>query len=745
MKRRAVKTVLLIQDDVEETRLMQEMFRDQGSDNFTLTHAQSMADAEAYLRGKSIAVVLLDLGCIDAPGIDAVKRVRAAAPGASIVLLTRLEDEALAMRMMEEGVQDYLMKDQIEPHELMRAMRNSVARKILEETLFNEKSRAQITLECIGDAVICTDLAGNISFLNPVAERMTGWSLREATGRPLADSFRIMDASTGEVAADPTAQAIQHGRLAHLPVNCILTRRDGHQIFIEDSVAPIHDGSGLAAGSVLVFRDVTATRALAEQIAHLAEHDSLTGLPNRLLLNDRLNQAIARAGRKLTSLAIIFLDLDNFKHINDSLGHPTGDQLLKSVAERLEGCVRTPDTVSRQGGDEFVLLLQDVQRAEDAAITARRILRVLREAHLIDGHELQITASIGISVYPDDGLDEATLMKNADTAMYQAKEGGRQNFRFFKPEMNIRAVERQSMEEDLRGALERNELTLQYQPIVNLESGMITGAEALLRWTSGTRGLVPPAQFIPVAEDSGLILPIGAWVLREACMQAKTWIDAGMRPITMSVNVSPLQFRTEEFLNDLVAILDESGLVPDSLRIELTEGGLMERAKFGTPTLQALRQIGVQVAVDDFGTGYSSLSYLRKLRVDTLKIDQSFVREITAPLGDTTIVSAIISMGRSLKLRVIAEGVESADDLAFLKSQNCDEAQGFYFSRPVSSEQFASLLEHPDSAFGRYKMSTLAKERESRAMRNAGRSTEGFLPDLEHTVLQNPKAESHIT
>ncbi|MGA2653048.1 MAG: EAL domain-containing protein [Terracidiphilus sp.] len=745
MKRRAVKTVLLIQDDAEEARLMQEMFSDQGSDNFTLTCVQSIAAAEAYLTGKSIGVVLLDIGCIDAPGFQAVKRARAAARGASIVLLSNLEDEAIAMRAMEEGVQDYLIKGQIEPHELMRAMRNSVARKILEETLSNEQSRAQITLECIGDAVICTDLAGNISFLNPVAERMTGWSLQEAAGRPLADSFRIMDASTGKVAADPTAQAIQHGRLAHLPVNCILTRRDGHQIFIEDSVAPIHDGSGLAAGSVLVFRDVTAARALAEQIAHLAEHDSLTGLPNRLLLNDRLNQAIARAGRKLTSLAIIFLDLDNFKHINDSLGHPTGDQLLRSVAERLEGCVRSPDTVSRQGGDEFVLLLQDVQRAEDAAITARRILRVLREVHSIDGHELQITGSIGISVYPDDGLDEATLMKNADTAMYQAKEGGRQTFRFFKPEMNIRAVERQSMEEDLRRALERHEFTVQYQPILNLESGAITGAEALVRWTSCTRGLIPPAQFIPVAEDSGLILPIGAWVLREACMQAKAWTAAGMRPITMSVNVSPLQFRSEDFLKSLIVILDETGLAPESLRIELTESGLMERAKFATPTLLALRQLGVQVAVDDFGTGYSSLSYLRELRVDTLKIDQSFIREITAPLGDTTIVSAIISMGRSLKLRVIAEGVESAKDLAFLKSQNCDEAQGYYFSKPISSEQFARLLEHPGSAFGRYRMGTPAKERDSRAIRNAGSSTEEFLPDLKHTVLQDPNVENHIT
>jgi len=687
-----VKTVLLIEHDPEEARRIREMFEEQGSYSFALTHVESMSDAEAYLRGRSVSVVLLDLaGCAEASGFEAILRTHAVARGASIVLLTSLEDEGIAVRAMEGGVQDYLIKGCIEPHELMRAMRNSVARKILEETLFNEKNRAQITLECIGDAVICTDLVGNISFLNPVAESLTGWSLKEAAGRPLGECFRIMDASTGEMAADPTTQAMGQGRLTHLPVNCLLTSREGRQVFIEDSVAPIRDGSGLASGSVLVFRDVTVSRALAEKVAHLTEHDTLTGLPNRLLLNDRLHQAIARANRKVTSMAILFMDLDNFKHINDSLGHPTGDKLLKSVAKRLQECVRIPDTVSRQGGDEFALLLHDVQQAEDAAITARRILKMMKETHSIEGHELHVTTSIGISIYPDDGLDAATLLKNADAALYQAKEGGRQIFRFFKPEMNVKAVGRQSMEEDLRRALGRNELKLHYQPIFSLTTGAITGAEALLRWTHPTRGSVAPAQFIPIAEDSGLILPIGAWVLREACMQAKSWVDVGLRPIKISVNVSALQLRSEGFLDGLVAILAESGLSPDSLDIEVTESVLMDRGKPGMPILKILREKGVQVAVDDFGTGYSSLSYLRKLKVDTLKIDQSFVREITTTPDDTTIVSAIISMGRSLKLRVIAEGVESAEDLAFLKSQQCDEAQGFYFSRPVPAEQFVKL------------------------------------------------------
>jgi diguanylate cyclase (GGDEF)-like protein/PAS domain S-box-containing protein len=691
MSKRPIKTVLLVENDPKEARRISEMFNDQGSYSFALTRLESMVEAEAYLAACSVDVILLDMGCLNPSGLEAIRRTHKIAQRASIVLLSSLKDEAMATHAMEGGVQDYLIKGQIEPHELMRAMRNSVARKLLEENLFHERNRAQVTLDCIGDAVICTDVAGNITFLNPVAERMTGWPLNEASGRPLAESFRIMDASTGEIAADPTKNAIGKGGTTHLPVNCILTRRDGHQTFIEDSVAPILGGDGVSAGSVLVFRDVTVARALAEQLAHLAEHDSLTGLPNRLLLNDRLDQLIARAGRNTSLIAVLFLDLDGFKHINDSLGHPTGDMLLESVARRLQGCVRAPDTVSRQGGDEFVVLLQDVQHAEAAAITARRILQAVAKPHALDHHELHISASIGISVYPDDGPDAATLLKNADTAMYQAKENGRNNFRFFKPEMNVRAVERQTMEEDLRRALERFELTLHYQPIVNLKSGDITGAEALLRWTHPTRGSVMPAQFIPVAEDSGLILPIGAWVLREACMQAKTWVDEGLRPITMSVNVSPLQFRSEDFLKSLTTTLDETGLASESLNIEVTESALMERAKFGAPILKTLRDRGVQVAVDDFGTGYSSLSYLRKLPLDSLKIDRSFVHQITTTPGDTTIVSAIISMGRSLNLRVVAEGVESAEDMAFLKTQNCDEAQGFYLSRPIPADQFARL------------------------------------------------------
>jgi EAL domain-containing protein (putative c-di-GMP-specific phosphodiesterase class I) len=353
--------------------------------------------------------------------------------------------------------------------------------------------------------------------------------------------------------------------------------------------------------------------------------------------------------------------------------------------------VRGADTVSRQGGDEFVVLLSELEQPEDAAQTARRMLQVVAEAHSIDQHDLHVTTSIGVSVYPDDGLDAETLIKNADTAMYQAKENGRQSYKFFKPAMNVRAVERQSIEESLRRALERQEFALHYQPKVDLRTGAITGAEALIRWNHPTRGAISPSRFIPVAEDCGLILPIGAWVLREACGQARAWVDAGLPVSTMAVNVSAMEFRDDNFLENLFAILTETNLDPRFLELELTESVLMKRAESTASILQSVRERGVQVAVDDFGTGYSSLSYLRKFPVDALKIDQSFVRQISDG-EDTSIVTAVIAMAQSLKLRVVAEGVETVGELKFLRAHQCDEAQGYYFSRPVPPQQFAILL-----------------------------------------------------
>ena len=561
--------------------------------------------------------------------------------------------------------------------------------------IWNREEAYRVTVDSIGDAVICTDDQDKIILLNLVAERLTGWSQVEANDHPMDEVFRIVDSVTRKNISNPTDVAVKQNRIGHLPPNCLLIRRDGHEAFIEDSAAPVHNRIGETTGSVIVFRDVSTAKALAEEVQHAAEHDSLTGLPNRLLLNDRLGQAIALARRNKTLVAVIFLDLDGFKHINDSLGHLIGDKLLQSVAKRLQMQIRTPDTVSRQGGDEFVVLLQEVQKPEDAAITARRVLQAVSEVHTIGRHELYVTASIGVSLYPDDGLDAETLLKNADTAMYQAKENGRQCYKFFTSAMNTRAVERQSIEEDLRRALEQKQFSLDYQPKIDIKTGAIKGVEALLRWTHPKRGCVPPLSFIRIAEDSGLILPIGAWVLREACAQARAWTDQGLPPAIMAVNVSAVQFMNENFLESIFAALNDTGLDPGLLELELTESALMHQPKLAVSILKSLRDKGVVVSVDDFGTGYSSLSYLKKLPLDILKIDQSFVHNLRDNSDDAAITISIINLGQSLKLRVIAEGVETAEDLAFLDAHDCDEAQGFYLSPPVSAEQCAHLLSRP--------------------------------------------------
>jgi diguanylate cyclase (GGDEF)-like protein/PAS domain S-box-containing protein len=686
------KTVLLIENDPEQARIIRAMFNDQCSHSFKLTHVECLADAEMYLAGHPVDIVLLDLGLTALGGLEAVRRARATAPHVSMVLLCSLDDEPKAIQAIHEGAQDYLIKGQIEPHKLMRAMGNAVERTTNEEILIIEKERAQATLNCIADALICTDMAGRITFFNPIASSMVGWPLKEAVGRPLTEVLRIVDATTRKAILDPMAKAASENLTGKLPLNCVLIHRDGHEVFIEDSVAPIHDREGAVTGAVIVFRDVSVARAQSEQMTHLAEHDSLTGLPNRLLFCDRVGQAIALVRRHGGRAAVLFLDLDGFKHINDTLGHAAGDEFLKSVAERLLNCVRTPDTVSRQGGDEFVLLLQDVQKPEDAGASARRLLQAVSEVHLADHREFHITASIGISVFPDDGLDVETLIKNADVAMYQAKKNGRQSYQFFKRDMDAPIDEYGPTEESLRLALERNELTLHYQPKVNLKTGNITGAEALSRWNHPTRGTIPPGQFIPIAEESGLILPIGAWVFGEACKQARAWADAGTPAKTMAVNVSGVQFQSEVFLDGLFAALNKTGLEPAFLELDVKESVLMHHPERSAFVLKTLRDKGVRVSVDNFGTGNSSLSSMQKLPLNALKIDRSFVRKITTVPGGTAAIEAFIDLARSLDLRVIAQGVETAEDLEFLWAHDCDEAQGNFFSRPVPPDQLAKSL-----------------------------------------------------
>ncbi|MDP3897975.1 MAG: EAL domain-containing protein, partial [Mesorhizobium sp.] len=673
-------------------RLLREMLREQTSIDVQIVNAATMGEAEALLATRSVDFIVVDLGLPDAAGLEAVRRARAAALYAPLIVLTGTDDDLQAAQALKEGAQDYVIKGEIETRGLLRSLRYAVERKAMEAALFEQRERAQVTLNCISDAVASSDADGRISFLNRGAETMSGWTMAEALGRPIEEVLQIQDATTHEPVANPMLRAMARDEPGKLGPNCILVRRDGSETEIEDSVAPIHNSEGKTTGAVIVLRDVGPTRAMAQQMAHSAQHDYLTGLPNRMLLNDRVANAISIAPRHKKKVAVLFLDLDGFKHINDSLGHPIGDKLLQSVGRRLVDCVRLSDTVSRQGGDEFVVLLSEIDSPEDAALTARRMLDAVAQTHSIDPHELHVTTSIGVSIYPDDGPDAETLIKNADTAMYQAKENGRQSFQFFKPAMNVRAVERQSIEASLREALDRGEFTLHYQPKVSLNTGAITGAEALIRWTHPTQGPVSPNMFVPVAEDTGLILQIGAWVLREACTQAKAWLDAGLPPITMAVNVSAMEFRDERFTEGLFELLAETGFDPNSLELELTENVLMRHAESTAAVLRTLRDRGIHIALDDFGTGYSSLGQLRKFPVDALKIDQSFVRQLSTPEEDTAIVTAVIGMARNLNLRVVAEGVETQEQLMFLQDHLCDEAQGYYFSRPVLAEHMAALL-----------------------------------------------------
>lgn len=446
----------------------------------------------------------------------------------------------------------------------------------------------------------------------------------------------------------------------------------------------------LVVASVKAQNMADAAEQATERMSYIAAHDFLTGLPNRSVLNDRLVQSIALAQRHGKKVALMFLDLDHFKNINDSLGHAVGDQLLQSVAQRLQACIRGSDTVIRQGGDEFVVLLTEVEQAQDAALTAEKLIETMAEPHLIDGHRLQANLSVGISLYPDDCKDAAAMVRNADTAMYHAKKNGRNNYQRFTQDMNARAVKRQSDEEALRHALEQNKFVLHYQPKVNLETGAITGVEALLRWQRTDSRLIFPVEFVRTAEDCGLILPIGKWVLREACRQTAKWLQNGFDIGQIAVNVSAVEFNASDFFEGVRTILHDTGLNPKRLELELTESVLMRDTERATAVLHDLKELGVQIAIDDFGTGYSSLSYLRRLPINTLKIDQSFVQDIHCDAGEA-IISAIIAMGASLKLRVVAEGIETSQQLACLDALRCPEGQGFLFSRPVTADEFARV------------------------------------------------------
>ena len=565
-------------------------------------------------------------------------------------------------------------------------------RRQAEEAVWLEKERAQVTLESIGDAVITTDVRGNIDYLNPVAVELTGWDNAQGVGLPLLKVFNIIDEETGESVENPVERAIRDGRVVGLANHALLIHRDGYAFAIENSAAPIRNREGQTLGAVLVFHDVSDKRNMMRQLAHQAHHDALTGLPNRLLFNDRSNQAIAQAHRKQLKAGILFLDLDRFKLVNDTLGHSVGDHLLRAVADRLKGCLREGDTVARQGGDEFLILLPELAEEKQAVSVAQKILDIFAQSFSLAENEVFISPSLGIAIYPADGKDLDTLVKHADTAMYHAKEQGRNNYQFYTNALNQAASERLALESALRRAIEREEFVLYYQPQYDLSRGEICGFEALVRWKHPERGLVSPDQFIPIAEESGLILPLGEWVLRTACAQNRAWQDMGFESLRVAVNISARQFRQAKLVSTIAMILAETKLDPSCLELEITESIGMENVEFSIATLRELQNMGLRISIDDFGTGFSSLSYLSRFPIDTLKIDRSLVAQVPANPDDNEIVSAIINLAQGLGLKVIAEGVETIEQLTFLREKLCNEVQGYLFNPPLPVEKFGAIL-----------------------------------------------------
>ncbi len=564
-----------------------------------------------------------------------------------------------------------------------------------ERQLYREKERLRTTLHAIGDAVLAVDRAGKIEFLNPTGERMTGQRNVEAMGKPLQEVLILRDSDKADLLQAELRRLLK-GEITqvYLDGKCLMKSHDKEYV-TEISLSALKDEGGRTVGAAVVCQDVTERSEFEQRLQYQAGHDPLTQLPNRLSLHESLSQAMWEAGVNHNKVAVLFLDLDRFKDVNDTLGHDVGDQLLRVVATRLSQCMRQGDVVGRMGGDEFMAILKGLNRAEDCLPVCTAIREAFSRSCWIGEHEFYIECSIGISLFPQDGEDERTLVRNADIAMYSAKEVGRNTYRYYSRQMNAALVERLEIEQGLRHALERGELYVCYQPRVDTERGCVVGAEALVRWRHPEGKPIGPDKFIPVAEQAGLIGRIGEFVLHQACKDAKSWRDKGYDAIRVGVNFSASQFRDPALVDKIRLVLAETALPPDALEMELTEGTLMENAESALALWQQLDRLGVQMVIDDFGTGFSSLSYLKQLPVDLIKIDRSFVTDIASNASGEVIVRAVIAMAQSLQVNVMAEGVETEEQLAYLNEHGCREVQGYFYSKPLPIDQFhAYLLEN---------------------------------------------------
>jgi diguanylate cyclase (GGDEF)-like protein/PAS domain S-box-containing protein len=686
--------ILIVEDNVPFGELMAGTLREEGYHCHTVT---SGASALSWLSSNTPGMILLDYTLPDMAGESFIAAMIAQGLQVPFVVVTGRDDSNLAVQMIKRGASDFIVKDTALldrlPVVVSRTLQEAATMQRLhqaEQALRQSElrlSRAQ-RIARIGSWE--WDLQTNGLYFSPELFSILGYEGDDLPQVSLEWLYHQINPADAPFVRKTLATTVESGR--YLNVTFRIATRQGDEIVVASQAELEHGADGRPELLVGTLFDVTERTKAEQEIHHLANYDLLTGLPNRNLLHDRLQQAIVQAGRMMDSnVGVLFLDLDRFKGVNDSLGHRAGDQLLRTVAERLRVCVRESDTLARVGGDEFVIILSVVSDEDGVSSAANKILAIISEPFVIERQELYLTASIGVAVYPTDGSDAATLLKHADLAMYQAKDQDRNNFQFFSHDLNVRVMERMMLESSLRRALERNEFQLFYQPQIDVVAQELVGFEALLRWIHPTLGMISPDKFIPLAEETGLILSIGEWVIRTACRQAKAWQDAGLKPVRMAVNLSGRQFRSK--LDHIIAaILLETGFDAAWLELELTESILMRNAQENLELLKALTAMGCTLSIDDFGTGYSSLAYLKNFPLGRLKIDRSFVRDILSNPDDMAIAKIIIDTAHTLKMAVTAEGVEEHDQLEILKGYGCREMQGFLFSRPVPADKAVEFL-----------------------------------------------------
>ena len=685
--------ILIVEDNVAFGELVAGTLRDEGYTCHTVTSGNA---ALSWLATNPVSMLLLDYTLNDMTGTAFINAMQTRDITVPFVVVTGQDDSTLAVQMIKQGASDFVVKDTTLldrlPVVVSRTLQEAdtlLRLQQVERALHQSEQRLARAQRIARIGSWEWDLHTNRLSFSPELFAILGYDAGTPPPVSLEWFYSQINPVDTPFVRKSLLSAVESGR--SLNVTLRIRTKNCAEIVVASEAELVGDADDHAELLVGTLLDVTERTKAEQEIHQLANYDILTGLPNRNLLHDRLQQAIVQAARSQGSVGVLFLDLDRFKGINDSLGHRAGDQLLRTVAERLRVCVRESDTLARIGGDEFVVILSMVSDEDGISSAATKVLGIISEPFVIEGQELYLTASIGIAVYPNDGTDVQTLLKHADLAMYQAKDMDRNNFQFFSSDLNVKVMERMVLENSLRRALDRNEFQLYYQPQIDVQTHAVVGFEALLRWLHPELGMISPDKFIPLAEETGLILSIGEWVIRTACKQAKAWQQLGVQPVRMAVNLSGRQFRTR--LDQVVAaILLETELDARWLELELTESILMRNASENLELLQRLSEMGCSLSIDDFGTGYSSLAYLKHFPLGRLKIDRSFVRDITTNPDDMAIAKIIIDMAHNLKLQVTAEGVEDRDQCALLTSYGCDEMQGFLFSKPVPSDKAEYLL-----------------------------------------------------